>query len=497
MTSKIAARTRELSIKLTSWPSVTGTADEAKFPQRLVKELGVFDEVWLSAVPGGIQARQNLFALKRGTSRSTVVLTGHFDVVPADDYGVLPAFDVDALLLAIMAKLKATGESSRALADFASGDFLPGRGLLDMKAGLAAGIAAAEAYEGDATLLFLAVADEENRSAGARAAIPALLAATSQRGLEIKLVINLDAISDQQDGAKAKVITFGSIGKQLVTAYVVGKETHAGYPQDGVNAALIAAELILALEANPAFVEAIGEEKTAAPATLCAKDLKDGYNVTTPGAFWAYWNTMQYGRSGADVLALVHRVAKEAIARVEHRTSHSVRLLTFAELAALTPGWSEDAAVRQIQQDETLDLPESAKRLTEHVWRKSGQVGPAVILGFGSIPYPAVALRDQQLRKRIESAARPFGIGALHYFAGISDMSFFGEATGDLAAVAANTPNWDLSFIMPAAAGLPTINMGPWGRDYHHWLERLHAPYAFETLPRALLAVIEAVAKER
>ena len=76
-------------------------------------------------------------------------------------------------------------------------------------------------------------------------------------------------------------------------------------------------------------------------------------------------------------------------------------------------------------------------------------------------------------------------------------MSFFGEATGDLAAVAANTPNWDLSFIMPAAAGLPTINMGPWGRDYHHWLERLHAPYAFETLPRALLAVIEAVAKER
>ena len=42
-----------------------------------------------------------------------------------------------------------TGENPLALADFESGDFLPGRGLLDMKAGLAAGIAAMEAYAGD------------------------------------------------------------------------------------------------------------------------------------------------------------------------------------------------------------------------------------------------------------------------------------------------------------------------------------------------------------
>jgi arginine utilization protein RocB len=50
---------------------------------------------------------------------------------------------------------------------------------------------------------------------------------------------------------------------------------------------------------------------------------------------------------------------------------------------------------------------------------------------------------------------------------------------------------------MPGSAGHPCINIGPWGRDYHHWLERLHAPYAFETLPRALLSVIDGVAKAR
>ena len=72
-----------------------------------------------------------------------------------------------------------------------------------------------------------------------------------------------------------------------------------------------------------------------------------------------------------------------------------------------------------------------------------------------------------------------------------------GEGAGDLGAASANTPGWGALFTMPQPAGYPAINIGPWGRDYHHWLERLHAPYAFETLPCVLLAVIEAVAKGR
>jgi len=327
-----------------------------------------------------------------------------------------------------------------------------------------------------------------------RAAAPLIAKIAKARGLHVELVINLDAISDQGDGSAGRVAAMGSIGKQLLTAFVVGKEVHAGYSQHGVNAAYIAAELISALEANPAFVEASGDETTASPTALCAKDLKEGYNVTTPSAFWAYWNTMQYQKSGAEVLALAQRVAREALARVERRTGHAVRLLTVAELVNTTPNWANDAAILQAATDESLDLPERAKRVTEILWRKSAQVGPAVVLGFGSIPYLAVSMKDTALRARIESAVEPFGIGALNYFAGISDMSFFGEASGDLRAVAANTPIWGSSFNMPEAAGHPTINLGPWGRDYHHWLERLHAPYAFEVLPKALLAVIEAVA---
>ena len=118
-------------------------------------------------------------------------------------------------------------------------------------------------------------------------------------------------------------------------------------------------------------------------------------------------------------------------------------------------------------------------------------------MGFGSIPYPAVSLSDTRLEDVIVKATAGHGLSTLRYFPGISDMSFLGEASGDLAAAAANTPVWGTGFVMPGSAGDPCINIGPWGRDYHHWLERLHTPYAFETLPRALLSVIDGVAKAR
>ncbi len=495
MRNDIAARAREIALELTRWPSVTGSADEAAFAPKLAAYLSGFDEAWVQPIEGDAATRSNVIAIKRGRSNRTIVLTGHFDVVSIDDYGDLKslAFEATKLLPEVIARLKTSGESALALADFLSGDFLPGRGLLDMKAGLAAGIAAAEHYKGDATLLFVAVADEEERSAGARYAAPRLKDIALEHKLDIALVINLDAISDQADGSKARVATLGSIGKQLLTAYVVGKPAHAGYPQDGINAAYIAAELISEFELSPELSETTGDEIAAPPTCLHAKDLKQGYNVTTPATAWVYWNTMQHKRSAGDVFAIARTLAENAMARVKLRMKQNVHISSYAEIAAKVSPDKILAQAQKIALLHELDFPERAKRLTQFVWENSGLAGPAVVLGFGAIPYPAVLLVDQALEAKITQALKPFGIGTLKYFAGISDMSFFGEASGDHTIVAANTPIWGTSFEMKEAAGFPTINIGPWGRDYHTWLERVHAPYAFETLPLALLAVIDAV----
>lgn len=493
----MAARAREIALTLTAWPSVTGSREEASLAGMLLDMLGHFDRAWTAPVAGDVAERHIVFALKRGRSRRTIVLTGHFDVVPVDDYGELKplAFAPDALLPAIVARLRQTGENPLALADFESGAFLPGRGLLDMKAGLAAGLAAMEAYHGDASLLFVAVPDEEDRSAGARAAVPLLPQTASAHDLDIRLVINLDAISDQGDGQAGRVVAMGSIGKLLLTAFVAGRETHACYPQDGVNAAYLAGELLTAIELAPELAEQSGAERAAPPTALHAKDLKQGYNVTTPAQMWLYWNTLQHRRSASEVLGTGLALARGAMARAASRTGRDIPVMTFAELAAKVAPETVQAAAREIAGLAHLDLPERAKLMTARLWAASGLSGPAVVMGFGSIPYPAVSLAESDLSRAIIAAAEPHGLSAVHYFPGISDMSFFGAASGDLRAAAANTPGWGTAFTMPEPAGYPCINIGPWGRDYHHWLERLHAPYAFETLPAVLLSVIEAVMK--
>ncbi len=493
MRNDIGSRAREIALALTSWPSVTGSAEEAQFGVRLEQYLRPFGKAWTDQIPK--DHRSNVFALKRGTGRKTVVLTGHFDVVPVEDYGPLKslAFASERLLPEIVARLRRSGENPLALADFESGEFLPGRGLLDMKAGLAAGIAAMEVYQGPLNLLFLGVSDEEDRSAGARAAVPLLPEIAREHGLDISLVINLDAISDQGDGSSGRVVAFGSIGKLLLTAFVIGKEAHACYPQDGANAAYLAAELLTRFEMAPELAETSGSEIAAPPTALHAKDLKQGYNVTTPAQSWVYWNTLQHRRSGAEVFDIALSLARSAMTRAAAKVGRDVPVMSYAALAARVSQEDLQAKAAELAERSDLDLPERAKLMTQFAWERSGLVGPAVVLGFGSIPYPAVSLADRGLVRMITDAVEPHGLSAVNYFPGISDMSFFGEASGDLSAIAANTPIWGTSFKMPDAGGYPCINIGPWGRDYHHWLERLHAPYAFDILPRALLSVIEAV----
>lgn len=492
----LAQRARDIALELTSWPSVTGTPDEAAFSGRLAGYLRRSKslDVWTEALPKDAAGRSNVFALKRGTSSRTIVLAGHFDTVSFVDYGELAKFALNPLALrdVMIARLAQTGENALALADLTSGDFLPGRGLLDMKSGIAAGLAAMESYDGEHSLLLVATPDEEDRSAGMRAAAPSL----KKLDLVIELVINLDAISDQGDGASGRVVAMGSVGKQLLTAFVVGKEAHASYPRDGANATYIAAELVTEFELAAELEEVTGEELAAPPTTLHAKDLKAGYNVTTPAQSFVYWNTLQHRRPAAEVLEISLALARRAVARAGLKVQRRIPVMGFADLMARVSSEAAAPFAAELAQRSDLDLPERSKLLTQHVWQLSGLSGPAVVMGFGSIPYPAVALRNENLRALIAGAVKPMGLGVVEYFAGISDMSFAGEAAGDFSVVAANTPIWGTSFALAEPAGYPCVNIGPWGRDYHHWLERLHAPYAFEVLPKVLLAVIEAVFKK-
>ena len=145
---------KALTVEMVRARSVTNTDGERAFPavlHSMILRDAYFaahpDQVWVAEIAGDPQRRSNVYALARGSGRRVVVLTGHFDVVSVGNYGPheAHAFDPDALLPRLIADLRVNARSDaerRALSDLESGDFLPGRGLLDMKAGLAAGLVA-------------------------------------------------------------------------------------------------------------------------------------------------------------------------------------------------------------------------------------------------------------------------------------------------------------------------------------------------------------------
>jgi arginine utilization protein RocB len=569
---------------LTSIPSVSGSADEAAFAGRLVPALaeapafrsGRFS-VWTIPVPGGREGLACVAALVRGRGRATVLLTGHFDTVPIDDYGDLQALalDPDPLKRGLLERLRrsaSTAAEKRALADLEGPDYLPGRGLLDMKAGLGAGLAVMEAFAAAAAgrgageagaaeagaaeagaaeagaaeagaaeagaaeagaaeagaaepevignLLFVAVPDEEVNSVGARAAAPGLAELARAKGLDIVAAINLDATADDGDGRVGRSVALGTIGKILPSALVVGQATHAGYSFNGIGACAVAGGIAAEVEWSPELTDRTGSETGAGPTLLGMKDSKTVYNVTTPARVWLYWNVSTHRRSPADVLAaltgLVGRALTPLMDRLAgHRRAagHSgdvpgFEVMTFDRLRAAVVGG--DASTRRALDGyaaevarEGHSLPEQCRLITERLWDLSGRGHPAVILGFASVPYlptslgrdPNGAILEAAVHGAAEAIARRGGGGIVmpRFFLGISDMSFFGQADeGDVAAIAANTPAWGQGLHWTkghAFGGVPIVNAGPWGRDYHTVLERLHVPYGFTTLPELVAAI--------
>lgn len=548
---RLAQRARAWTLDLVRQPSVTNSAGETAFGPWLAGQLLSLpyfaarpDQVRLLRTLDDARERSSVAALVRGSGSRTVVLTGHYDVVGVANYGTLAqfAFDPLELLPRLIQELRDHGRGAadaQALADLESGDFLPGRAVLDMKSGLAAALAVLEAFAQDAgavgNLLFLAVPDEEEGSHGMRSAAGQLPHLAQEWHLDLAGAVNLDAEVDTEDGDAGRAVFLGSVGKLLPSVLLLGRPTHAGAPFDGVSTALMLAELLRRVELSLDLTDpGIGGEIGTPPVALGVYDLKPHYDITTPEMVWVTFNVLTRAHGPLDVLAGMLQAAREALSAAmstsrERAAAYATRsgtpapaldvvpeVLTFAELwsRAVSRG-GEGARARltglaaELSADATLDTPRVCQRLTEAAAREAGLEGPAAVVGFGSLYYPSATLgrgpRAEALLAAVESASeavrRETGerVGLRPFFPGVSDMSFLGlcDDPAGLEVVTANTPAWGsrLTFDYGGAAlcALPVVNAGPWGRDYHQRTERVHAPYAFGTLPRLVWHIARSV----
>jgi arginine utilization protein RocB len=537
---------RDLAIALVRAPSVTESEGETAFAAHIVAMLRRMP--YFAAHPENIVvretrddfcARSNVYALVRGHGRAAVLLAGHYDVVSVANYGPLEplAFDPIALAPALQAALEgqlaalsspdADASLAQAIDDLRSGDFLPGRGMLDMKGGLAIGMAVLEHFasqpERDGNLLMVFSPDEENYSYGMRSAAADLPALLSDWGLAVRLAINLDAAVNSGDGSDGRAIFTGSVSKLLPFVYLVGRPSHVGAPFDGVNATLLLAELTRELECNPAYGDPhlTHGEAPPAPVTLRAADLKTHYDVTMPEQAFVAINVLTYSDGPEPVLARMHSAAQTALdaahALMRERAARAGapfhidagRVLSYADLrahAVRIAGAAEvDAVLAALAGDRSLDVLAICQRSAQALARLGGVGGPIAVVGLAPIYYPlaALAASQQALRAHLADSAASiardtgYAIAQRPFFTGISDMSFLG-ASVDAAAVQAlahNTPAWAERWnLAPSAAtAMPVVNIGPWGRDYHQRTERVHVPYSFGVVPELVWRVAMAM----
>jgi arginine utilization protein RocB len=533
LSDPFAERTRAVTLALVRHTSITETDGERSCADTIVALLRAHPyfaqhpaDVWVLPTAHDFLPRQVVYALVRGHGPQTVILTGHYDVVSTANYGALEplATDPERLLPALIEALvvapdAADAASQQALDDLRSGDWMPGRGALDMKSGLAAGLAVLERFaelpERDGNLLMVFVPDEENYSHGMRSAAAQLTKICAERNLDPALAINLDAAVNTGDGSDGRAIFLGTVGKLLPFAHVIGRPTHVGAPFDGLSAPLIAAELMRELEANPAYGDALPTdgERPPVPVALRAKDLKDHYDVTTPEQVCVALNVLTYRRSPAEVLSAMRTAARHALdaahalmadraRRVEALSGQPTPFgIGAGEVIALSDVLKRvgEAPVAEIVGDRTLDVLAMTQRAVSVLARAAGVVGPAVIVGFAPVRYPQASFGESEasLRAALAEVAGHIGhetggpILLRPFFTGISDMSFLGtgDAAGDSADWAANTIGAE-RWRMPAnPLRVPVVNIGPWGREYHQRTERVHMPYSFGVLPKLLWAV--------
>jgi arginine utilization protein RocB len=544
---------KRYTLALVGIKGISPSVDETRVSEAvlgLLKEDGLEDAytaIGLDPLEGDPYQRHNAYAFVRGQSARTVVLLGHIDTVGIADYGRLEPFALDPAALASHQDelIEMTPGLKADLDDPITGqDWMLGRGVVDMKSGVAANIAvtrrlAALARQGQLPLsvVLLATPDEENQSAGVLRAVPFLLELRATYGLEYLGVINTDYTAARYPGDPNRHAYTGTIGKLLPNFLLVGAESHVGEPFEGVDANLLAAELIADLSMNDALCDVMGEQRTPPPVTLHATDLKTHYDVQLPYMAYFYLNMLTFSTTPGELLERLRQRAQAALERVLDRISEAERrwsnapinrprrsssVLTYAELLVLARekrGAQEVQSALSEEWERSLHGPDGALRdarerclaQVRRLWQLSGLVGPAVVIFYAPPYYPHVAKRACALQDAVEAVAAAHPAERLQvaeFYPYLSDMSYLRlEAGLDLAGLTANMPIWqeahqprrEGSYTLPLEAiqalDVPFVNLGPYGRAVHQRGERVLMSYSFGMLPQLMYEIIERLAR--
>jgi arginine utilization protein RocB len=520
----------DLLCELVEVKSITGTSGEIEMAQKVMEKLGRLDyfqhnKEMLQLHPTE-DGRFFVTALHQNDQTTkTVVLISHFDVVDVEDYGPLKGQAFSPKLLTELMKQRKEEYASHVRADLESGEWLFGRGTMDMKCGLAVHMSLMEqacAGTFDGNLLLVTVPDEEVNSVGMRAAVPALVEMAKTHGLDYELVLNAEPMFTRYPGDEHHYIYTGSIGKLLPGFLCYGKETHVGEPFSGLNATLMSAMVTMEMELNTRFCEVVSSQESPPPTAQLQRDLKTDYSVQIPHRSVSLYNMPLMERSVGKTMEMLIETAEKAAGNIErfyenHAKDYAglhgketgnktvnVKVYTFDQLKSYAVSVFGTEHVQALEGKVWLRKGELGNRelsiqLVDELAMLCNELGPMIVLFFAPPFYPAVETSDkpliQQLTKELTEYAKKvydIPLTTLPYFNGISDLSYVGlkEEWSGVEAYTENVPVWGMTYSIPFEElkqfDVPVLNVGPVGRDAHQQTERLHVDYAFVKLKNML-----------
>ena len=532
----------ELLGKLCSLESVTGVKDaENKVPEFLMRELSSWEyfrkypeNLWHRPLKDDRLERVNFVALVRAEPavKDTILFISHHDVVDVDVFGRLKPLAFNPF--AYTEALKQEPLNKEAKEDLESGRWLFGRGVSDMKGGMAVQLSLLKEYASfphklKANIMLMTLADEEDDGYGVHEACR-MLKEFEDEGFEFIACIDSEPTITNATKDEGRIYT-GSIGNASLFALAVGKESHVGEYFQGINAALIAAHLVEGIEGAPVTADNWMDVSYSPATCLKIRDLRELYSVTLLDKTALVFNFLMVRKNPYALLSIIKNGAEKALTKalegVRNNTeaaglcpvNYASLAISFGELTAQVANekrMSTAALMKELYQNmpSGLDTQERGLEAARRLIDISGLRGPLVLYGFLS-PYCQPRLNERQTEAEMKALAaveeviryaeEAFSLSIIHdeVYEGISDMSEMGyQGTDeDLIFLTENMAGWKADFHHPfdvmKALDIPVINLGPIGKDAHKQTERVDTFFLTRVLPELLKKLVDGLSDDR
>jgi arginine utilization protein RocB len=532
---KVEAFTRAL-VSIKSINGTIGEVEVANFIKETLLSFPYFQQnpcqVWEQPIPNDPLNRKNIFAIVKGKSKKkeTIIFHSHLDTVGIEDFSSIKK---DALTPDALEDFFKRYEFDKDVQkDAQSGEWLFGRGALDMKSGIAVHLANVLHFseypeELAGNILLMVNPDEESQHKGIISAITELNRLNEEDGLSFIAAINDDFITPLYDNDPHRYIYTGAAGKLLPCFYIYGREAHVGETLTGIDPNFIAGEITRRVHNNLDLAENIDGELVLPPSCLYQRDTKEFYNVQTATSSYLYFNYFIYKATTKEIMEKLMGVTVAACRETEQvLLKHYLDFLERTGLPPKTLSWNIEVTTladfidelekmgvhttevtrKVLDENKNLEPRMLCFKIVEALQELDPNKKPRVIIFFAPPYLPHNYLnpeieRDAQLEGVLKEILNEMAeetnekIVLKKFFPYLADGSFLSlhETDEEILSLVNNFPEWDSIYPLPINEirnlNIPSINIGVYGKDGHKWTERVYKPYTFNVLPRLIRKV--------